>query len=231
MESDFRGGNSRLLARALDQNAQPVAILDAEGNIVFVNGALCRLVELDATLLVGKQCSWQISEDRTPAAVLLNTLAPPAGARAGKVSARQFTTPPFFGTDFDAELFVPLVGSDGQVELTLVLLGQWRNLEQQLPAGPARNDARRDAESTLAQLRSRWIRLDGLHALLGNSPASELAMLRAQLSAGSECNTLLYGPSQVGKATVAYGIFCARLKRHGIQAIAGVHFPIDGGVC
>ena len=62
----FRGGNSRLLARQLDQLRWPVVVLDQRAEIVFVSAALCQLLQTDATRLVGLACSSELSEDGSP---------------------------------------------------------------------------------------------------------------------------------------------------------------------
>lgn len=81
MRNDFRGGNSRQLARQLDSLDVPMAFLDRKGQIVFVNAALCEMANGQATQLVGRQTSWQIPPDETPFhSILMPWLLLPASA-------------------------------------------------------------------------------------------------------------------------------------------------------
>jgi transcriptional regulator with PAS, ATPase and Fis domain len=231
MTESYRGGNSRLLAKTLDQMGNPVAILDRRGAIAFVNAALCALVQADATLLVGQHCSWQIATDDNPFASLLTSLAPPAGALQGRIVSRQLTTPIVFGSTHTGQLFVPLLDIDGSVEALLVVLGMWEDINAQLPTSESGNRLRsRQWESVLVDMRSRWQTLDGLHALLGTSPAIQLAMTRAQLASGQAGSVLVCGPPGSGKSDVVRGIFLARLKRLGLSKLAGQLFPIHCGL-
>jgi len=63
MTNEYRGGNSRQLAKTLDSLGKPTAILDRRGQIVFVNAALCAMAGAEATVLVGKQCSCELTTD------------------------------------------------------------------------------------------------------------------------------------------------------------------------
>ncbi len=228
---DFKGGNSRQLSKTLDALDHPAAILDRRGQIVFVNAALCGMVATDATQLVGKQCSWDLVPDNTAVGALLNALAPPAAARNGGVSTRVLSTPVVFGAPWTGQLFLPLLDNDQVVALTLVLFGEFEQLSRQLPSNGAWTRAEQvQAEQILVATRSRWAKLDGLHALLGDSPAIRLAMSRAQLAASTQCNVLLVGPEQVGKSQVARGLFNSRLETLNLPAAAGQFFPIDCGL-
>ena len=228
MTEEYRGGNSRLLARALDQMGNPLAILDRRGAILFVNAAMCRLVKAEATQLVGQQSSWQIAADDRPLGALLTALAPPAGAMQGRVVARQLVAPVVFGSPHTGQLFVPLADGAGGADATLVMLGQWEAIQDQLPPlEPTPGGRRRTAESILVQIRGRWQSLDSLHALVGTSPAAGLAMQRSQLAVAHQGSVWLAGPRGSGKSEVVKGIFLGRLKKCGLNKLAGHHFPVS----
>lgn len=247
MTEAYRGGNSRLLAKSLDQLGRPLAILDRRGCIVFANAAMCDLMQTDATRLVGQACSWQLAADDHPWAALMTALAPPAGALQGRITARQLAAPVVFGTNYNAQLFVPLLDNDGGVEATLVLLGPWEEIAERLPqpeataalrtssgspsgfaSGASAGGLRTDA--VLVDIRSRWQHLDGLHALLGTSPVIQLAMTRAQLAAAGASPLLVSGPPGVGKQAIVQGVFLNRLKRLGLAAHSGQLLPVDCGM-
>lgn len=231
MTQETRGGNSRLLARHLDQASEPIAVLDGRGVIVFVNSAICQMAETTATQLVGQRCSWHVAADQASLASVLTLLAPPASAREGRIVCRQLTTPPVFGSTVTGQLFVPLPIEGSEAFLTIVYLGDWEQIRIQQPTAEVElHTLRREEEKGLVSARSRWKTLDGLHALFGCSPAIELAMSRAQLALGIDCNTLLSGPVGVGKMDVAQGIFTSRMKAHGLQPAAGKFFPVDCAV-
>ncbi len=228
MLESYRSGNSRVLAKTLDQLGHPLAVLDRRGAIAYANAPLCAMVKGDATLLVGKQCSWQIAPDASPFSSLLTALAPPAGALQGRIVTRRLSTPIVFGSVHTGQLFVPLLDIDGTVEATVVVLGNWNEINAQLPMlDPLSAPWKRIQETTLGQIRSRWSTLDGLHALIGSSPAVELAMVRAQLAMSQACSLLVSGPRGTGKTEIVRGIFLGRLKKVGMNKIAGQLFPLN----
>lgn len=225
MTYDFKGGNSRLLARLLDQFDQPLAILDRRGQIIYANSRLCSLAKVEATSLVGKQCSWQIAEDSALAAIL-TALAPPAGALDGRAVVRRLMAPIFYGAPHTGQLFLPLKNSKEDVECTLVILGEVDDLQRTL-AGDANAVQRSQPDRILLQIRSRWKSLDGLGALTGSSPAMELAMQRCQIAIANSCSVFISGPAGVGKHELAQGLFLGRLKSTGASLALGQCFPVD----
>lgn len=225
---NFRSGNSRLLAKSFDQLGHPLAVLDRRGAIAFVNSAMCAMIKADATQLVGQSSSWQIPADDEPFAALRTALAPPAGALQGKVVSRQLTTPIVFGSIHTGQLFVPLLDNDGSVEATLVVLGNWQEISAQVHTARGSLIGQKPIpDSTLAQIRSRWQTLDGLHSLIGTSPAIQLAMTRAQLAMGQPCGLLVSGRRGTGTTEVVRGVFMGRLKKAGLNRIAGQLFPVN----
>lgn len=228
MTDSFRSGNSRTLAKTLDQLGHPLAVLDRRGIIVFVNLPLCQLFKADATQLVGQSCSWQVAEDDSPFGALLTALAPPAGALQGKLVVRRLTTPIVFDSTQTGQLFIPLLDDEGTPQATLVALGEWSVLSEQLPAAePPSVHCKQVHGSLLTAIRSRWQNLDDLHSLIGTSPAIELAMTRAQLAISQPCGLLVSGPPGMEKSGIARGVFLGRLKRAGLPKLAGQLFPID----
>ncbi len=228
MTENFRSGNSRLLAKTLDQLGQPLAILDRRGVIVFVNLALCQVFQVDAAQLVGQACSWQVADDDAPFAALRTALAPPAGALQGKLVARQLTTPIAFGSSHSGQLFLPLLDDEGTPHATAVVLGQWSQLSAQLAVAEPLSLQRRQMQSdVLTRIRSRWQTLDGLHSLLGTSPAIELAMARAQLAIAQPCNLVVCGAMGLDLADIVRSVYLGRLKKAGLSRLAGQLFPVD----
>ncbi len=228
MTSEYRGGNSRLLAKSLDELGRPLAVLDWHGEVLFVNAGLCAIAKADPTQLVGKRCSWEIAPDDSPFASLLTALAPPASALEGTIVARQLTAPIVFGSTATGQLFLPLRDPSNTLSLVIVVLGDWEEIKSQLPQLRSENPLhRKPLDEALVRLRSQWSSLDSLLPLLGTSPAIELAMQRAQLAIQGESNFLVTGPRHVGKADVTRGIFAGRLRRLGIQKLAGQLFPLD----
>lgn len=226
MNEPIRGANGRLLARLLDQFDLPTAVLDRRGQIVFVNAALCKMAKMEATSLVGEQCSWQVAPDGANAAVL-TALAPPSSALEGRISIRQLTAPIVFGAKETGQLFLPMTDSNGVVQLTAVVLGHFEQILKLLPVERRPSLLKAAPDRVLIQVRSRWKTLDGLLFLVGSSPAMELAMWRSQLSVSHPCNAFLYGPAGIGKLEVAQGIFLSRLKAASVHAAKGQFFPID----
>ena len=223
MNKEIRGGNSRQLAKQLDLLDKPTAVLDRKGQFLFVNAPLCRLCGTEATSLVGKQTSWDLPTDSTPLAPILSAFAPPAAAREGVITTRKLTSP-IAGCSATGQLFLPLMGEDNVVELMLVALGGWEEFQVQVAERDAQDS---DAEQTLAELRCRWPKLDGLVPLLGSSSSIGLTMERAQLAIRSEANLLIHGPQNVGKSDLCQAIFVGRLEHRGLNPVTGQYFPID----
>ncbi|MCR9296475.1 MAG: hypothetical protein NXI32_27510, partial [bacterium] len=115
MNSQHRGGNSRLLAKHLDSLDRPAAFMDAKGHLVYVNAALCEMANADATQLVGKQVCWEIPADDIPFHSLLTALAPPAAAREGRIAVRSCNLPISSGYQADSQLFLPVTNAAGDV--------------------------------------------------------------------------------------------------------------------
>lgn len=228
MTDNFRSGNSRILAKTLDQLGQPLAILDRRGVIVFVNLPLCQVFQADAAQLVGQACSWQIADDDAPFAALRTALAPPAGAIHGRLIARQLTTPIAFGSTHTGQLFLPLLDDEGTPHATAVVLGQWSQLSAQVAAAEPLGLQRRQMQTdALTRIRSRWATLDGLHSLIGTSPAIELAMARAQLAIVQPCNLLVTGAMGMDLSGVVRSVYLGRLKKAGLSRLSGQLFPVD----
>ena len=224
----FRGANSRLLARQLDLLNWPVVVLDQRSAIVFVSAALCRLLDTDATKLVGLICAPALSEDGSPQRELTMALAPPSEVLHGRAAIRQVPWPPQQPTSFAAQAFIPLIDEDPSAGLILVLFGQPDVLRQRLsPLAPVQPPSGNAADELLLRLRSQWQQLDGLWPLLGVSPAAQLAMRRAQLATQSTAGVFICGPQGSGKAELARGLVGLRAK--GVGAAAGIvqMMPID----
>jgi DNA-binding NtrC family response regulator len=228
-ESGTRGGNSRALGKALDQLPYPIAMLDRRGGIVFVNQAMCAMARADARQLTGLHCRWEVAADDVPFGAILMALAPPAGALEGKLVARRLTVPIVYGSTATGQLFVPLIDNENVAQLTMVVLGDWELLHQQLPMvhSTLHTSLNRTAERMLVELRSGWRSLDHLLGLLGDSPAIRLAMSRAQLAIASDCHCLVTGPAGLGKSQLMSGIHVGRLRRLGVNVVAGHWMPLD----
>jgi transcriptional regulator with PAS, ATPase and Fis domain len=226
MSDVYRGGNGRMLTRLLDHLTIPLAILDRRGQIVFVNSKFCQMAGQDASLLVGKSCSWNVAADG-PLAAILTALAPPAAALDGHIVTRQLTAPIIYGTTETGQLFFPISNDEGVVEATAVVLGKFEQIQQIVPASRGRFTETASPERTLVQIRSRWKALDDLTSLIGSSPKIQLAMQRAQMSVAHPCHTFIYGPPGSGKLECCHGIFLGRLKSAGLPTTKGQFFPID----
>ena len=226
MSGDYKGGNSRQLAKALDGLDEPLAVLDRKGSIVFVNRPLCQLMDMDATKLVGKQVSWDVAPDDGPLAALLTGMAPPATSRSGQITQRRLSAPLVAGTELTSQVFMPFADDDGIVQMTLVLLGTDSQLASLIPTAPA-SSLTASAEQCIASIRARWSQMDEFHALLGESPEIQLAMRRSQLLVTNHANYLVFGPESIGKTDVSQGVFVGRLRAAGIPEVSGQLFPID----
>lgn len=228
MIESFRGGNSRLLARQLDLLDWPVVFLDPKSEIVFVSAALCRLVQADATRLVGLSCQAEISRDSLPFDILTIALAPPAEVLHGSAALRQIPWPPLAPTTFATQAFIPLIDDDPSAGLILILFGEGNALRHRmLPLAPPRPSRGNAADEVLLRLRAQWHQLEGLGPLLGTSSGIQLAMRRLQLAATSDAGVLVTGPEGSGKAEIARGLAALRAKTLALPPGVAQVLPID----
>ena len=246
MSESFRGGNSRVLARQLDMLRWPVVVLDQRQQIVFVSAALCELLQIEATRLVGLSCSPQLAADvgrdtragdkpsgeASPIPPQLSMiLAPPSDVLHGRAAVRQVPWPPQQPLGFAGQAFVPLIDEDPSAGLILVLFGEANVLRERLlplaPPIPPRGSA---ADEVLIRLRSQWQQLDGLWQLLGSSSTIKLAMRRAQLAIRSPSGVWISGPAGSGKGELARRLSVLRARDLDLPASAIGRLPIDCGL-
>ncbi|MFO1065819.1 MAG: helix-turn-helix domain-containing protein [Pirellulales bacterium] len=215
MSDAFRGGNSRLLAKQLDQLAWPVVVLDQRSEIVFVNAAVCDAVGADAVKLVGLSCSAALPEDGAEFPAFTMMLAPPAAVHFGKAVLRRVPWPPLSPAAVEtSQLFLPIIDEDPSQGLVLVLLGDPANLRrrlEELPGQSSKNSSTAPDE-LLIRLRNQWQQLDGLSPLVGSSAQATLAMQRAQMALLAHVGVWIHGPRGCGKAEVARAIAVGRAK-------------------
>ncbi|MCC6508729.1 MAG: hypothetical protein IT423_06460 [Pirellulaceae bacterium] len=228
MGETFRGGNSRTLAKQLDLLAWPVVVLDQKQQIVFASAALCELMHVDATRLVGLICQPALTADNSLEPQLAMMLAPPSEVLHGRAAVREVPWPPRSPTGTAGQAFLPLIDEDPSSGLILVLFGDSQVLRERLgPLAPPAAPSGTAGDEVLLRIRSQWQQLDGLWPLLGVSPAIELAMRRAQLAANSAAGVLIVGPAGSGKSDVARSI--AALRARGLEVPANLiqRLPIE----
>lgn len=239
MSESYRGGNSRVLSRQLDLLRWPIVVLDQKQQIVFVSAALCELLQIEATRLVGLSCSPVLASDATKAKEpasdspvippqLSMILAPPSDVLHGRAAVRQVPWPPQQPLGFAGQAFVPLIDEDPSAGLILILFGEANVLRDRLlplaPAIPPRGTA---ADEILMRLRSQWQQLDGLWQLLGSSPAIGQAMRRAQLAVRSQASVWISGPAGSGKGELARRVANLRVRELDLPVSAIQMLPID----
>ncbi|MGN6547255.1 MAG: helix-turn-helix domain-containing protein [Aureliella sp.] len=231
MTESFRGGNSRLLARQLDQLSWPIVVLDQRCEIVFISAALCQLLQTDATRLVGLACKPELTKDDAPERELSMALAPPSQVLHGQAAIRQVPWPPKNPTGSAAQAFIPLIDEDPSQGLILVLFGQPDVLRKRLqPLAPPQPPRSAAADEVLLRLRSQWQQLDGMWPLLGVSPAAQLAMRRAQLAVQTSAGVFIHGPAGSGKAEIARMLYAQRARGLDVPASVVQALPIDCAV-
>ncbi len=226
MNGNYRGGNSRLLAKVLDACPWPICWLQSDGEIVYANAAMCELAGADATELVGSKCSWQLAADGIKHGPLLGAIAPPGAVTHGEMLVRQIPWPPASPTGQIEQHFVPLAQNGTAAFSCLVIHAVVPMLKLNASSSAVR-DATLQAAEWLMRLRSQWAQLDGLLSLYGKSAASQIAMRRAQLALDSTESIFATGPAGVGKTDVLRAVFAGRLKRAGRTLAEGRYFPID----
>lgn len=227
----YRGGNSRLLAKQLDLLDWPIVVLGQRSTIVFASRSLCQLVHADATRLVGIACNSEISPDLAPFRELAMALAPPSEVLHGQAIIRHIPWPPKDPTATVAQAFLPLIDQDPSSGLILVLFGERDVLSWRLaPLAPERPSRGAAADEVLLRMRSQYQNLDGLWPLVGESPAIQLAMRRAQLASETTSGVMIWGPAGSGKSEIARALFAIRTRGIDVPANAVHSLPLDCGM-
>lgn len=232
MPEQFRGGNSRSLAKSLDAIGSSVAVLDRKGQVVFVNARLCELLAVEHSQIVGQQCRWDLPEDSNPLASLLYCLAPPQAVREGKIETRAVEHPAFAHTTATQQTFLPILDEHSILDLTIVVFHAEARANSQesteySAGGESKQETEQRAEQLLVKLRSTKKRLDNLRSLVGESDSIRLAMHRAQTAIHSADNILIHGPAGSGKLNLARGIFDGRVAETNSNPLAAQFFVLD----
>lgn len=234
MDGIYRGGNSRFLAKTLDQSSWPIAVLTGDGEIIYVNAALCKAVEAESTQLVGLRCCWQIPPDGMPFGRLLAALAPPQRVLSSVSAARDIPWPPGQPASTISQLFVPLAENPSGDPSETTWLVLHRSVAAADSAAPQSvhvgSTHAAHPDELLLKLRSQWSHLDGLLPLLGSSIAIQAAMKRMQLAIATAANVFVWGPLGVGKAEVLRAIFSCRLRQHNVPLVSGQMLPLNCGL-
>ncbi|HBE68758.1 MAG TPA: hypothetical protein DDW52_11485 [Planctomycetaceae bacterium] len=226
-----QSANPRQLIKLLDTQSGPMAVLDPAARLIFANAQLCKVANVNAKELIGKICSWTSASDHGDLQQVLSLLTPPANALAGHVAVRRLTSPPFFGSDISAELFIPLPGDPDIPGAIVVVLGHWDTIRDSFahvyetlqPSGLAA----RDEETVLVELRSKWQLGETPPTLVGASDAVALASSRARIACESSCSLALIGPAGSGRKNLAKSIFLGRLKLANLARETGTFQIVD----
>ncbi len=234
----------RSLAKALSHSLHPTYLLGPDGQLLFANPALAKVLgvteEFLTNKLLGASCHSPLSEvtadgsgfpsqEVSLLAAALSCPAIPAGQRSavGRFKLPGLATAHGNATR-DAEwerLSLRMDGSRNPSILNILFPSR------QAPAV----DAERSEASTgidalhqaLFSLRRRYSNAHTLLPLLGQSPLAIRAMSQVQAAIASPCPTCIVGPLGSGKREVARSIFVGRWKNQSGTAPGSQLFPID----
>ncbi len=194
--------------RLLEDSPLPVYALDDTRHIVYCNAACAAWVGVEAEMLVGQECVYQVPDATDPALLAAARLCPPPTVFAGQTQSAQVSALGAGGVlKFRSGTFFPLSdGHDGSAAVMALLQGH--------DEAPATADTRSaGASESSAQLHDLVARFRaGLErryrpdSLIGIHPA--VARVRAQIDIAARTGacTLVVGPVGVGKDHVARAI-------------------------
>lgn len=208
--------NSRPLVRMLSASPLPIYVLDAQRSIVFANPSFGQWTDSDTKSWIGRICSYHTGGDR----------------QDGDTQAAYLCPPPetFLGNNTQGN--VSCCGVDGQI---LTRRAQFIALSDQATTCPgviaivypnpiAATDelsdhipliSLADGESAtgelhdqIRELRQKTAQIYALERLVGNSPIMHHVRQQIDIAILSRTNTLIWGPSGVGKQHIARTIHC-----------------------
>jgi len=213
----------------LDDAVQPIAALNAERVVVYVNESARQWLGPDAADVVGQRSDWCWPNDPTSPASLAAQLCPPPDMFGGPPmlfaipSSPASTSPPAAPNEADSRDGTPApAASDSQWAVCFPLgdaagptgylvIGmteaQGEQLKQTLPVRGTTLD---ELHAALGRLRSPALAAEGIEHFLGTSRASQRIRRQVELAVGSSCDTLIVGPPGSGSRDLARWILDRR---------------------
>jgi len=202
---------ARLLLRALEQSATPLAAFDMRRQIVFVSQALGEWLGVAPDQLVGQRADYHAGGDE-PLAAAAAAICPPPAAFAGLATSGQVSRPATAERPFERRRasFVLLAGRSDDETLLLAFFPEG-------DAPPASDSALAPERlhALLAELRSRQAERFQISQLVGQSDALRRAREQVQVAAQSRVRVLVVGPAGSGREHVARAIHLARGGQEG----------------
>jgi DNA-binding NtrC family response regulator len=220
------------LGRLLRVISEPVYIVDAERQIVFVNQALLNLTGLAENDLLGLTCRYHSEPATKPADALAAGLCPPPAAfqrpgAAGSLTGRVTLPTAQNAAQVYAAEFRPLYYEAAELAAVWVVVHP-QPLDPEVEAKtPAQAD---ELHERLRRHRAALAQRFDLDRLVGESPAARRIRAQAHVAARSEANVLLVGPVGSGRGELARAIHYHRAPgmTAGLSAAAGTLAPLDG---
>jgi DNA-binding NtrC family response regulator len=210
--------SSQDLTRLFNSLSQPIALIDDERRIVFVNKACAQWLGVSPADVTGRIARYQ-SGGGDAAERAADALCPPPEVLHGRRVTGAIAKP---GADSQSNAghaeFVPLGGDDGQAVGVLILidLSPLKPAEAPLPT----EDEAVQLHEAVRRLRQEMAQAHQLDRLAGSSPAMTRVRAQVQMAAVSDGSVLLVGPPGIGREHVARTI-------HASQSNAGAFVPVS----
>src|SRR5262245_50453450 len=214
--------SSQDLTRLFNSLGQPIAVLDDERRIVFVNKACSEWLGVAPADMIGRIARYQsgAGEDAERAT---DALCPPPEVLHGRRVAASIAKP-----DDDAQPktrhaeFIPLRGDDDQTIGVLILLdlSPLASDDKSVAAPIPTEDESLQLHEAVRRFRQEMAQSHDLDRLAGNSPAMVRVRAQVKMAAAASGTVLSIGPPGIGRERVARTI-------HSAQSNAGAFLIVS----
>lgn len=192
----------RLVARLLDEAAEPVYALDAKRQIALANRALGAWLGVEPDELIGRRCDYDAASGNDALAAACAALCPPPEAFAGSVTDGAVSRLAGGELPFErrAAHFVRLAGKEATEALLLVVVEPIDSKDKP-DTSPAIAPER--LHSLLLKLRGELGRRFHSSQLVGQSAAIAKVREQVRIAAEARARVLIVGPPGSGREHVA----------------------------
>ena len=230
-ESEGTGSKKNLLppkklARILAESDVPFYLLDSDDRLRFASRSMVEALKITPQELDGLDCRRTLSTDEHSHPTIAALLAIPDRLANGRIEIAPIGSLAHALAPWTSRMVIPLAPAEHRGYVACF----WLRDDDPLVQQAARHidwTERAAVRDALLEARSIFLRLDGLHCLIGNSPSAQLARRQTQAAIAGTMPVSIFGPGGSGKTSLARAIYHHRRKRDRKMLTGGRLLPID----